>query len=272
MAPDPQLVDRIRERKWFHTIDLGNGLVTPGNPPHPLLSSPEAFPDFNGRSVLDIGAWDGKYSFEAERAGARRVVALDHYIWLLDPTKRESYFRACEAEGRLPDLAVVERGFLDASWMPGRQGFDMAKAYLDSQVEPVVGDFATMDLTELGCFDVVLYLGVLYHMVNPLGALARVLEVTGEVAVIETAAVTVPGHEESSLVAFYPGAELRGDYTNWFAPSESALHGMCRAVGFARVETRGRSAATAAPPRRRRERSSQLQEPRIDRIVIHAYR
>jgi tRNA (mo5U34)-methyltransferase len=271
MAPDPQLVDRIREREWFHTIDLGDGLVTPGHPPHPLLASPEAFPDFEGRSVLDIGAWDGKYSFEAERAGARRVVALDHYIWLLDPAKRDAYFRACEAEDRLPDLDVVERGFLDATWLPGRQGFDLAKEYLGSTVEPVIGDFATMDLSELGRFDVVLYLGVLYHMVNPLGALGRVLEVTGEVAVIETAAVMVPGHEESALVAFYPGAELRGDYTNWFAPSETALHGMCRAVGFTRVETRARSAGAVAPPRKRRERP-QPQAPETYRIVIHAYR
>ena len=52
--------------------------------------------------------------------------------------------------------------------LPGRRGFDFAHAALGSRVEPVVADFATVDLHALGAFDVVLYLGVLYHMKEPL--------------------------------------------------------------------------------------------------------
>jgi hypothetical protein len=64
VPPDRQLVDRIREREWYYGIDLRDGLVTPGNAPHPLLSSPDACPDFPafpGRSVLDVGGSDGEY-------------------------------------------------------------------------------------------------------------------------------------------------------------------------------------------------------------------
>jgi tRNA (mo5U34)-methyltransferase len=271
---NPDLVREIKERKWFHTIDLGDGLITPGNPPSVALSTAGAIPDVRGRSVLDIGAWDGKYSFEAERAGASRVVALDHYVWRLAPAKMNEYYAQCEAEGRLPDPDLVEGGFLVAEGLPGKRGFDLAAAYLDSEVEAVVGDLLTMDLDDLGQFDVVFYFGVLYHMVNPVAALQRLYRVTGGVAVIETLAVHVPGIEDHSLLEFYPGKEAAADYTNWFAPSEAALHGLCRAVGFTRVETKAKSPMADLSASRRwlnllRGRSA---PPLPYRLVVHAYR
>src|ERR1700727_2421153 len=103
MTQNADLIREIKGREWFHTIDLGDGLLTPGNPPSELLSAPGALPDVRGRSVLDIGAWDGKYSFEAERAGARRVVALDHFVWSLNPGKLTPYYEAFYTEQRLPN-------------------------------------------------------------------------------------------------------------------------------------------------------------------------
>ena len=67
---------------WFHTIDLGQGVVTKGLGAH--WHSPQDLPDFSGHSVLDIGAWDGYYSFLAERGGASKIVALDNYAWGVD--------------------------------------------------------------------------------------------------------------------------------------------------------------------------------------------
>ena len=76
-------LDQIRglmaERQWFHTIELAPGLFTPGAEDTPrkaqLIGLPE---DLSGKSVLDIGAYDGYFSFEAERRGAARVLAFDH--------------------------------------------------------------------------------------------------------------------------------------------------------------------------------------------------
>ena len=66
---------------WWHSIDLGQGVVTKGaKTPETLQHELESLrlPDLRDKTVLDIGAWDGFFSFEAERRGARHVVALDH--------------------------------------------------------------------------------------------------------------------------------------------------------------------------------------------------
>ena len=267
MPRNPQLAQQIRERHWFHTIDLGDGLVTDGDS-KPSQVIAEAMPYLRDKSVLDIGAWDGKYSFEAEMAGAGRVVALDHYVWRLDPVARQAYYDECERSGVLPDPDMVDNGFLVEDGTPGKAGFDLIHGYLDSSVEAVVGDFTTMDLDQLGTFDVVFYFGVLYHMVDPIGALKRVKQVTGGLAVIETAGVHVPGYEHSSLVEFYAGDELHADYGNWFAPNVAALQGMCRAAGFRRVELKSK---TPIPKLPRKLSRGQLRSPVNCRIVVHAY-
>src|SRR5829696_7857395 len=68
--------------RWYHTIDLGNGITTNGIDDSPQrLARVQLPPSLAGLSVLDIGAWDGFFSFECERRGASRVVAADYYSW-----------------------------------------------------------------------------------------------------------------------------------------------------------------------------------------------
>ena len=68
--------------EWWHTIDLGHGVVTPGVDPSAARLPQIRFPiDLTNKTVLDIGAWDGFFSFEAERRGASRVLATDHFCW-----------------------------------------------------------------------------------------------------------------------------------------------------------------------------------------------
>ncbi len=257
----------IREINWFHSIDLGNGVTTPGPPDNPSLTAPGALPSVAGRSVLDIGAWDGKWSFWAEQHGASRVVSLDHYAWRIDWEKRLAYWMECEREGRFPDHDRDEIDFWHADGVPGRRGFDLAHGVLESKTEPVVADFMTVDPGQLGKFDVVFYFGVLYHMREPLVALQRLRRVTRHVAAIETEAIVVPRHESRCLMMFYPGNELNHDYGNWYAHSEVALHGMCRAAGFSRVETK------VGPPSRStfKRLGAAFQPVSRYRIVVHAY-
>jgi tRNA (mo5U34)-methyltransferase len=219
---------------WYHTIDLGHGVVTKGISVQE--TSAGVIPDVTGRSVLDIGAWDGKFSFAAEQAGASRVVALDHYAWGVDFVARGAYWAECIANGTLPDQSRDETDFWRPD-LPGQRGFNFAKAALDSKVDPVVGDFQKIDLDELGVFDVVLYLGVLYHMKEPLTCLERLRAVTKEVAVIETEAVHIQGFDREVLMQFHAGSDLRVDFGNWYVPTIEALHNLCRAAGFSSVHT-----------------------------------
>lgn len=226
---------RVAQTLWYHSINLGQGVVTPGASESVPLSGPE-LPPFTGRRVLDIGAWDGYYSFAAERGGARGVVALDHYAWCVDIPARDAYWAECGKLGQMPDPARDLTDFWRPE-APGRRGFEIAKDVLGSAVQPVVGDFATMDLAPLGTFEVVLYLGVLYHVKEPVTVMERLRAITTEVAVIETEAVHLDGYGDARLLDFFPGDELRADYGNWFVPTEMALHALCRAAGFRTVET-----------------------------------
>lgn len=223
---------------WFHSVDLGQGLVTDGvKTPDALAKQWQSLqlPRLDGKSVLDIGAWDGFFSFECEKRGAGPVTALDHYVWCLDLPKQQEYWKSCMDQGISPEPYESVPGLWKPDELPGQRGFNLAKEMLGSQVEPVVADFMDMDLPRLGQFDIVLYLGVLYHMKDPFRALRRLATVTRELAVIETEAVRVPQHEGHALWEFYESSELNADISNWWAPTEAGLTGACRAAGFAEV-------------------------------------
>lgn len=185
--------------------------------------------------MLDIGGWDGFFAFEAERRGARRVAVLDHYMWSMDILGQQGYWASCVERGVQPELLELTE-FWHPDTMPGRRGFDTAREALASQVEPIPQDFMSCDLGEIGEWDLVLYLGVLYHMQDPLRALRRVHTVTGARAIIETEAVVVPAHEHEALWRFFPGAELNHDISNWWAPNMAGLTGALRSAGFAEME------------------------------------
>jgi tRNA (mo5U34)-methyltransferase len=218
--------------RWFQQIDLGHGVVTPGPP---LPWGPEHFPPLKGKTVLDIGAWDGAYSFLAETEGASRVVALDSYAWGVDMAARAVYWDSCVQEGVLPDHRRDTTDFWDDS-LPGKRPFDFAHRVLGSHVETALADFTTCDLDALGTFDVVLFLGVLYHMLEPLTSLQRVRAVTGDVAAVASVALDIPDMNDKRLLQFQPGNELAGDFGNWYLPTISALQSLCLAAGFARAE------------------------------------
>lgn len=249
---------------WWHSIELGDGMVTPGQAGADELREQMArlrLPELRGRSVLDIGAWDGYFSFAAERAGARRVVALDHYVWSLDLPAQQRYWRECRERGEVPRQYHEVPELWRPKELPGMAGFRAAHRALASRVEPLVADYMKLDAARLGRFDMVLYLGVLYHMEDPLAAMRRVSALTGELAVIETEAVVVPGLEHVAFCQFFESNELNADVGNWWAPNLKALAGLCRAAGFAAVDV------VAGPPE-----APSSGEPLRYRAIVHARR
>jgi tRNA (mo5U34)-methyltransferase len=238
-----ELEQLSQSQVWFHSIDLGHGVITKGQKTPQALEWEVAalrLPDLRDKTVLDIGCFDGFYSFEAERRGASRVVALDHYVWEYEAGFTPEYFAECERCGSPPELPYKTE-WLCWEWrpeeLPGKRRFDLAHRALNSKVEPRVADFMKVAPGDIGIFNVIFFLGVLYHMENPLEAMRRVAAMTNDMAIIETEAVLVPGYEDHAICEFFESNELNGDYSNWWSPNEKAVQGLCRAAGFQRVET-----------------------------------
>lgn len=226
-AARPTLAEQVAALgPWFQNIDLGDGLWTA--PDHDLGDYPackfsrfaDALPDdLAGRSVLDIGCNAGFYSIEMKRRGAGRVVGIDH-----DPR----YL----AQARLVADRLGHR--------------DIAFRQLDVH-----------DVARLGeRFDLVLFMGVLYHLRHPLLALDLIREhVAGDALLIQTM-------QQGSEAVFVPPADhpfhrpgtfdppecfdepgyprmhfiersFAGDWSNWWAPNAACTQAMLRAAGFA---------------------------------------
>jgi tRNA (mo5U34)-methyltransferase len=241
-----ELRARAAQIRWHHSIDLGQGVITPGQDNSARKLGRLQLPiSLAGQTVLDVGAWDGFFSFEAERRGAARVLATDSYCW-------------------------------DGShdW-GGKRGFLLAREALASQVEDQEVDVLELAPEKVGMFDVVLFLGVLYHMRHPLLALERVASVTRGMVVVETV-VDMLGTRRPAA-AFYPGEELANDATNWFGPNPAAVVAMLKVAGFKRVEI---VAGTRAWPFRfaracylKWKRNLPFGDMlRTDRIVVHAWK
>ncbi len=215
-------------------MELAPGVVTSGHKSPAILEAEVArlhLPDLRGKTVLDINSWDGYFAFEAERLGAARVVALDRMMWAMDLGGWNTYCQGCR-ERNEPPRPFQESPYWHPEALPGKAGFDVAHAALGSHVETVVADFMEMDVDRLGQFDVVFFLGTLYHMADPFEALRRLARVTRGLAIIETEAICIPGLEHRALWEFFPSNELAGDSSNWWSPNERALLGMCSAAGF----------------------------------------
>ncbi len=197
-----QLSQSVRERFRYHSIELPDGSVLPGlqSLEHlrwrlGLFSLPE---DLRGRRVLDIGAWDGWFSFECERRGAE-VVATD---------------------------CVELDTFLEA------------RELLGSRVEYLTLDVAELSAKRLGRFDIVLFLGVLYHLRHPLLGLEKVVELCTDRALVESFVIAEEPRPVPTVMEFYERGELGGQIDNWCGPSPDCLLAMCRSAGFARAELR----------------------------------
>jgi tRNA (mo5U34)-methyltransferase len=204
--PQDQLRAQAEKIIWYHTMDLG-GVRTKGSDNTSLQLERIRIPEsLAGLTVLDVGAWDGFYSFEAERRGAKRVLATDWQAW-----------RSTEAFG----------------WGTGKAGFEFARRVLGSRVEDREIDVQDISRETVGMFDVVFFLGVLYHLKDPLGALERVAGVTKKLLIVETAVDLM--RVRRPAMAFYPRKELNGDPTNWFGPNVACVEAMLRACGFRQV-------------------------------------
>jgi len=206
---------------WYHRIELPDGVTTPGFAPH----CAEAYRvplDLTGKRVLDIGAWDGFWTFEALKRGASEVIAIEDFSDDLSPDKSR------RATGwQQFDLCRDALGF----------GEDRCKRL----------DLSLYDMTPemLGTFDLVFFFGAIYHCRYPLLALDRIAPLVHGTMIVESAilddySVYMGGRRgvygnHDVVAEFYPGAQYGGVATNWWVPTLQCLLAMITAAGFSNV-------------------------------------
>jgi len=169
---------------WYHRIDLGNGVVTPGE--QPLKPEWYRLPkSMEGLRVLDIGAWDGYWTFECLKAGAKEVIAIDDFSDSID-----------HVNGRRKNWDT----------------FDLCADVLGfrSRCERFQDTIWDLDPVKYGTFDYVLMLGVLYHCRHPLLALD-----------IVSAVCTGTLHVESAVCDYY--SPYRGGLHNGYAGPQMVM-------------------------------------------------
>jgi tRNA (mo5U34)-methyltransferase len=218
--------DEIQERvgelgQWFHNMNLRGVWTAPdhflGDYPYiKFRNFAHSIPaDLQGKSVLDIGCNAGFYSMEMKRRGAGRVVAIDF---------DEQY------------LAQAK----------------FAAQVLDVQIE--FHKLSVYDVAKLGeKFDVVIFMGVLYHLRHPLLALDLIRQhVAKDLLVFQS--LQRGSHDVAQLEADYPFEQQEvflqpgfpkmhfierkycGDPTNWWAPNRACSEAMLRSAGFEILE------------------------------------
>jgi tRNA (mo5U34)-methyltransferase len=233
---DPEEIRRrIAEHgRWWHEIELAPGIITPGDDSNrmkvPILDGLGLPVEMTGMRALDLGCSDGFFSFEMERRGAD-VVAIDF----------------------VPETYT---------------GFATARAILGSTVEYRMDNVYNLNPHNYGQFDIVLFLGLLYHLRKPLAALDAIRSVMNDGAQLFVGTMLIddyfllPDGTVSSLAALnpilnnvpiwqaYPGDSLNGDFTNCFAPNRRALEvaieeAQCQVQAVQIVSMGGYARATA---------------------------
>lgn len=233
---------RAAQTGWYQTIDLGHGVLTPGEFNHiPHLPKYRLPEDLSGRRVLDIGTFDGFWAFAFERLGAAAVMALD-----------------VETFGDI-DLPPPVRAAMDPATLatPVGRGFAIAQDVLGSRVERRLGSVYRLNEAEVGRFDVAHIGNVLVHLRDPALALQRMRAVTQGLAIVsETVDEDLDGMGDAPLMRYMGGQEN----CNWWRFSTAALLRMVRDAGFARAEV----VARFAIPLRGSARDQR-------QVVIHAH-
>jgi tRNA (mo5U34)-methyltransferase len=230
--------EEVEKLTWVHTIDLGNGIITPGAwRPSPLILAAFSDIDFAGKKVLDIGCWDGLWAFEAEKRGASDVYATD---------------------------CVTQRWGTTSTFELARKAL-RSKARYDSNI-------SVFDIGKIGVhdFDVVIFCGIYYHLKDPLLAFSRLRQVMADGAIIVVEGDVIYDVADAYAKFFYRTIWHK-DRSNWWVPTIPCLREWVECSYFEIVKE-----YPIRPPRSRSLLGNLLKavngndEPEVNRYVITA--
>ena len=206
---------------WYHVIEVAPGVTTPGFADLRALASRVLPESLAGRRCLDVGTFDGFWSFEMERRGADEVVAID-------------LEKGSDADWPPNTRDEIEREVakMGAEW---GAGFRIAREIMGSNVNRVV--LSVYDLAPEhvgGPFDFILCGTLLQHLRDPVGALERIRETLtprGDLLLIESYSAPLTQRYRGRPVAEFRPAIPKSLFT-WWVPNLAALHGWAATAGF----------------------------------------
>jgi len=188
-------------KKFWSNIQLGTKFTLPGRygPDNTNLIENALPKDLTGKSILDIGTRDGGWAFECERRNAKKITAIDNWQRRSD-------------------------GYDDKL-------FKLCHEILNSKVKLIEMGLVEIDTLNKN-FDIVLFLGVYYHMINPLLGLQKIFNICNELVIMEGAMLQT----ERSLAYALKKGELNADVKNVFLFSPSFIERFALSIGFKKVE------------------------------------
>ena len=200
---------------WYHTLELGDGVVTTGMFDHrPVLDRYPIPADLSGKRCLDVATMDGYWAFEMERRGAESVTAID-----IDSPEELDWPASLRPDhDKSLDESKADR-------------FALAKRALGSNVERVILSAYDLSPERLGTFDFVFCGDLLLHLKDPITPVENIHSVCTESAVIVNVIKKFRFREN------VPMADLDGiDTFTWWTTNLTGLIRLVKAAGFARVE------------------------------------
>jgi tRNA (mo5U34)-methyltransferase len=210
---------RVSEYSWYHRLDLGNGIVTPGIfDLRPLLPHYGIPASLAGLSVLDVGPGHGFFAFEFEQRGAAKVVTAELPNWIDHDAS--------------PKMAQVARDVGERGDAYHRGALEFAIEARQSKVERRFCSVYDLTPERVGMFDLVFCASVLLHLTDPLRALFAIRRVCRDQAIICTA-IDTTAHRTHEMFARFVGTP--DGHAFWF-PTMGCLRQMLTVAGFARVE------------------------------------
>lgn len=204
---------------WYHTIEFPDGTTTPGWIDTRDVAKLVPWPsNLRGGRCLDVGSFDGFWSFEMERRGAAEIVAID-----VDDPEALDFVADMKQEGPEHIRRIgAERG----------PGFAAAKAALRSRVERRNRSVYDLDPSNDGQFDVVFCGSLLLHLRDPLRALERMRAVCKGVLVVAEAIDPL-----LEIVAFrYPAAAVHPYPDQWWTVNSTGMERLLSMSAFEIVE------------------------------------
>jgi tRNA (mo5U34)-methyltransferase len=222
------LFQQAARYRWYHTIELADGLVTEGMFDHRPVVGRYLLPtDLSGKRCLDVGTMDGFWAFEMERRGAAEVLAAD--VADVDDLDWPPLWRS-RVEPTLDETKEAR--------------FRLAHNALGSHVQRIERSVYELG-PDLGEFDLVFCGDLLVHLKDPITAIERMRSVCRGSAIVCNPIKRFRFGRRSPLAQFDGIEEFQ-----WWLLSEASIERMMIATGFAHVEVGRRFELPARGPGR----------------------